>query len=105
MSMKRDFNIKKRNVEARKVYKKIAEGHRFPEKPQENSNVEKCTKCSKGLVRIDLFNEPEWTYSLEKSTVINVGGHTLLFLCAECGSHICKRGVGLCKSNYPKYKT
>ena len=103
--MKKDHNFNQKNAEARKVYKQILDGKTHIEKnPAPEDLTEKCNKCGKGKVQFDMSNEPEWKFTLVKSTVINVGGHTLLFICGECGSHITRRGISYCKSKYPEYK-
>lgn len=102
--MKKDHNFKQKNAEAKKVYDRIMNGKTpIEKKPEPEGTTEKCPKCEKGKVHFDMKNEPEWSYILEKASVINVGGHTLLFVCNECGSHITKRGIAYCKTNYPTY--
>lgn len=101
--MKRDFNVKERDAAAKKIYDRILKKRKAAPIP-DTTTVEKCSKCSEGKVLIDLSNEPDWKYTLDGSVCMNVGGHTLLFTCSECGSHITKRGIGTCKSDYPKYK-
>ncbi len=103
--MIRDYQVKKNGIEAKKVYKQILDGKTHIEKtPAPEDLTEKCNKCGKGKVQFDMSNEPEWKFTLVKSTVINVGGHTLLFICSDCGSHITRRGISYCKTDHPKYQ-
>ena len=99
--MKCDFNVEDRNSEAKRLYNQILK----KKAPLPDTTVaEECSKCGEGKVLIDLSNEPNWRYTLDRSVCMNVGGHSLLFTCSECGSHIAKRGVNTCKSDYPKYQ-
>jgi hypothetical protein len=112
--MKTDFNVKERGAAAKKIYDTILKKEKsltavYDMVPKDGvipdvSNAEKCLKCGKGRVLIDLSKEPDWTYILDRSVCMNVGGHSLLFVCSECGGHITKRGVDTCKSNHPKYQ-
>lgn len=112
--MKRDINIEKRNTEAKKVYarimKKRAPIAAYDMKPKNGvipdiSDIrhEECEKCSKGKVHLKVEDNHDWEFTLEKATVVNAGGHSLVFICGECGARITKRSIDNCKTKHPKY--